>query len=215
MPKAWIEWAEDQTQKSILRGIKINHPLHYRLSNLWHGIIILQEAKFICDVIENAFRQTSSDFCFRNSLRYVDICRSIPKWKSVKSRHEAAAKIKIDMQSVINSEFFKSLTFYELTELIGRNWKEIPVSMLTVAGFSSLFWQEVACRDVNRFRKDMSQVRRNRNDIAHSRRLFQLYEVKKLYRIANIWLDPLNIVLKQRILTYRDKRPRFLQDVEI
>lgn len=215
LPKSWIIWAEKQTQTNISRGIQINNPLAYRLTCLWNGIILLQEAKYICDIIENAFRQSLSDYSSRHGVTYTDLSVSVPNWSNLLQSFEREQGNPVSLSDQVSLDFFTHLSFYELTETINRNWRKITHTPNDINGYASLFGSDRRCRDSNRFRLEMKQVRISRNDIAHSRKLFLAHEVQGLYAIANFWLTPLNVEIRNRVLGYRDKRPKFLQDLQV
>lgn len=207
IPEFWIDWVEKQVKSAEKRGIKIDNQLSYRIASLWNGIVLLQESKFICDTVENALRKAVEDFIFKNSLSYQQLI--IPNWK----------RISIEVEQLPNgpsiSIILKHMTFYELCGLINKNWSGIPKFNRSVTGLCTIFWNSFECRDKNMFISDMGFIRRERNRIAHSKELFKSSDTQKLYKISCRWLKPLNVELKERILSYRNIRPNFLNDLHL
>lgn len=214
LPNNWLKWTEKEVSRVKNQGIKINSPLYYRLKFLQKSIINLQECKYITDIIENSLRNTISNFIKIHSLNYKDLLSSIPDYKLlIKYFNKSYNKtISINSLELIEDHFILQLSFFQIHEMISNNWKEVTgkykVNPSRKFGFVSLFWDY--CRDVNKFIKDMTKIRRIRNDIAHSRRLFTDNQVKKLYNISSGWLDTLGINLKNKIEEYRGYRPNFL-----
>jgi len=192
MPKEWIEWAEKRVVSATERGVVVTSPLSYRLSALWNGLILLQESKFLCDSIENALRNVfilhSSEFDF-TLIDTIDAMPNKVKWSS------KIAALKSD--EVINKLIIE-FSFGELTQMIFRNWNKIGISA-SIPGFINLFYTNVSCRDANLFINDMSFVRKQRNDIAHSKRLFLPNETTKLFKVAQKWLTPLHVDIEHEI----------------
>jgi hypothetical protein len=74
IPKPWIEWAERiASSHERRRGDAIRSPLKFRMSVLWNGIVLLQEAKFICDTLENALRQLIAVHCQKHAVKWGQI----------------------------------------------------------------------------------------------------------------------------------------------
>jgi hypothetical protein len=213
LPKSWIEWAEKQVTANVKRGIRLQNPLAYRLSILWSGIILLQENKFICDTVENAFRQCFTDHVSASQITYHDLLPTIPDGGKLKSKYEFDVGSSIDPTSVVPSDFIFSFTFYQLAETMARNWEYRTKPNARRLCVATLFWNEPRCRDVNLFRKCMKTIREYRNAVAHSKQLFIPSETQKLYEIALIWLEPLGVRLDQKVRAYRSRRPNFLQDL--
>lgn len=208
IPKEWIEWSEKRVVSATGRGIIVANPLSYRLSVLWNGLILLQESKFLCDSIENALRNVyilhSTEFNF-NLLDTIDVLPNKSKWESKIS----ALKPSMDINSLI-----MDFSFGELTQMFYRNWYKIG-NNASIPGFISLFYTNVSCRDASLFINEMSFVRNQRNEIAHSKRLFLSKETTRLFKIAQKWLTPLHVDIEHKIINYRVSRPRFLQELGI
>lgn len=215
IPKPWIEWVENQVSQHLERGILIKNPLPYRLSILWNGIILMQETKFICDVLENAYRQGIYSHCSRLKVKALNLRASIPSFSQIVGQYTKETKIRIDKEAIIPAEFLSCFTFYQLTETMVRNWKKIINRKEKGDGFASLFWSDVKCRDSNLFSKEMKYIRQARNKIAHSKVLFSSGETQIVYRIACKWLNPLSVELKTRVMDYRRERPRFLENLTL
>jgi len=209
IPKFWVEWAEKQVKSREDRGVKIDKPLAYRLSVLWHGIILLQEGKFICDVTENAFRQSFIQHTIDNQIAYADI--QFVGWDEVKPRFEKGRGT-IVLSSIPSINFLCLFSFSQLIWTMYNNWdrtkKEKP-------GFKNLFLKGSSCKNRNTFIGSANIIKDYRNEIAHSKKLFTPEEIQKLYKNAHIVLKPLDIEIEQRVLSYRGLRPRFLEDLEI
>ena len=208
LPATWFRWVEEQTLAAERRGVTIIDPLAYRMSALWNGIVLLQESKFICDTIENALRKSLTDFILEKAITYNEL--TIPNWNRIQKNIGG----RFD-EVVSQSDIVLYFTFYELYETIVNNWHGIPRKRSQKPGFKNMFWKNNECRDMNRFKWDMKKVNNERNHIAHSKKLYKLPETQLLYKIASVWLVPLNVEVKERILTYRSKRPKFLTEVEL
>jgi hypothetical protein len=59
----------------------------------------------------------------------------------------------------------------------------------------------------------MQHIRRTRNDVAHSRRLFTRDDVVILYKKVDRWVTPLGVDLMEKVEAYRRKRPKFLSEL--
>lgn len=81
-PRTWLEWVDKQVDNYARRGNNVRNPLQYRLSILWNGIILLQESKFIGDMIENALRRSFIDFINIHKLSFADLL--VPEWNTKK-----------------------------------------------------------------------------------------------------------------------------------
>lgn len=149
VPKLWLEWVEKEVINSVKRGINIKNPLSYRMSVLWNGIILLQETKFICDILENAFRQGIYSHTSRFGIKYGEIEKLIPEKNSLEEKYRKEEKDSIVFDSPIKASFLTYFTFYQLTETIVRNWKIIYTTKIQYEGFSKLFWTDIKCRDKN------------------------------------------------------------------
>jgi len=204
VPQNWIEWAERRVLSSEKRGVIIKNPLEYRVSILWNGIISLQESKFICDVLENAFRQSVIEFIITRKIIYDEI--EIANWKKFRD------KFVFLPNTVVPSGLILNMTLGELTETMLLNWSSVRRAK-DKPGFSEIFLNNPICLIEHIFRKDMGRIKRYRNLIAHSNKLLNISESQKLFERVNFWLTPLQVDLKQKVLAYRDKRPMFLHDV--
>ena len=138
IPKPWIEWVENQAIQRLKRDILIKNPLPYRLSILWNGIILMQETKFICDVLENAYRQGIYSHCSRLKVKLFNLQASIPSFRQAAGQYTKETKMKIDEETIIPAEFLSCFTFYQLTETMVRNWKKINIEKVNSDGFASL-----------------------------------------------------------------------------
>jgi hypothetical protein len=212
IPPEWIDWVEKRAAADARRGVRIRSPLAYRLSNLWRGMIALQECKFLCDLLENSIRQGFASHAAAHQIRWADLCWSIPQlkqWPIIDSREAAG-------NPLLNSSLLTRFTFYQLTETMLRNWKEVKAAPSGVLpGFRLLFWTSSRCRNEANFRDDLKRVRGVRNDIAHLKRLLLPTESQAIYDISRCWLSTLEIDVNERIRLYRFKRPRFLQEVRV
>lgn len=205
-----LAWVEAQVAERKERGVQIRNPLAYRLSVLLNGIILLQESKFICDAVENALRQSFIEHSALHQLTWNDV--RVAEWKRVCRKFQAKQKV-IDKTKSIDPDFVMCFTFYQLTQTIVYNWK--TASGRVAPGYRNLFKGVAECGDVNRFEQDMKTLRMARNSIAHSEKLFTPEQTRQLYRKACFWLDPLEVKLSSRVLEYRSKRPRFMNDLHI
>jgi hypothetical protein len=208
IPQPWIEWAESQVVSYLLRGNEVRNPLEYRLSILWNGIVYLQESKYIGDIIENALRRGFIDYILDKQIDFPAL--KIPEWN--KSCLSEKFKIYTKSQADFIIEYF---TFYQLYGTMVENWLLACNSVPLKPGFRILFMKKGYCPDVHLFLRDMKLVKKARNDIAHTRKLFKANEVQDLYRIACKWLEPLDVNITDRILAYRKQRPKFLQDLKM
>lgn len=210
-PSDWLDWVEARASASVERGVTIDKPIEWRLSLLWNGMIMLQEMKFLSDLLETALRQVLVSYTSEHAVGFDGIAETIPNRDSVLSHYRRMKCSAVDVALPPSSELMACFTFYQLTETMARNWKHFPRSGGPTRGFGSLFWHSRLCRDVNYFRRTMKRVRIVRNDIAHSRRLFAEEEAHKLLASVATWLDPLGIEVKTRVVSYRKRRPRFLE----
>jgi hypothetical protein len=211
IPKPWIEWTEIIVSSRERRGSTVRNPLAYRLSLMWEGIILLQEAKFICDTLENALRQLICAHCARQSVLWHDLRKTVPEYWKAEERVLKDSGIVVAESHVIPPPLLLHFTFYQTTETIARNWKRIPGTPSDLAGFGNAFRRHKERRDVHSFTNDMKVLRAARNRIAHSRELFQRHETQNLFALAERWLTPLDLTVSARIIDYRRRRPRFLE----
>lgn len=204
VPQSWIEWTEQRVIQAEKRGVTIKNPLEYRTTVLWNGIISLQECKFLCDILENAFRQSVIEYLSEWKITYEEM--KIANWNKFKQRFEDSPSTRVAESLIMN------MTLGELTETMLQNW-----TMLNQAknkpGFNMIFINEPNCQIERLFRIDMAQLRKIRNQIAHTNKLLFVSQSQKVYDRVNFWLTPLSVDLKQKVLSYRDKRPMFLQDL--
>ncbi len=214
IPSAWLEWTEKEVKLIESRDREIQSRVAYALATLWNGVTLLQECKFLCDVLENALRTGFICYVLLNKITYAQIYP--PKYQE-KIRN-ISKLIGDDPTSVVHPGFIFETGFEQLTKTMALNWKSIPSADLDcktpLDGFSSLFWDEVRCRDVNLFQNHMSTIRKARNDVAHTKRLFSNSELRELSKLVCIWLKPLNVEIMQKVAAYRNNRPRFLQDLD-
>lgn len=210
IPAAWLKWADQQAIKMHKRRT-VHSRVGYALTTLWNGITLLQECKFLADVLENALRVCSIGYISLNRITYDQL---YPK-PYLEQIRNLQSKVPADGTSIIQPDFIVSTSFEQLTRTLSLNWEQISsVSEGEhLDGFRRLFWDEVHLRDVNLFKSDMGTIRNYRNDIAHSKRLFALSDVNRINRIVCKWLKPLNVELMQKVISYRKNRPRFLQDL--
>ena len=213
LPKPWLEWVESIVVGREKRGTRIQYPIAYRIATLWNGIILLQEAKFICDFVENALRKIILIHCYKENIAIIEIYKTIPCSKKLIKKFEIDQKIKLSLFELFPENILTTFSFYQSSEAIFRNWSGVCCNDRTKRGFSKIFWHEKSCRDPNLFKKNMDEIRKNRNKIAHSKQLFQQHEIQHIYEIANRWLVPLNIGMHSRVLRYRKDRPRFLEAI--
>lgn len=213
IPKEWLTWVDKKIESSQSRGYKIIRPLEYRLNTLWNGIILLQETKYICDVLENAIRQLILNHIDTYELTYHDFSEFVFRWKKIMEKYESN-NCKIDHQEKVSTQFLMTLSFHQLTEIIYAGWTKVSHKP-TIIGFGNYFRRIKNCRDLNVFRREMDIIRKNRNLIAHSHKLFSKDEAQNLFEYANKWLIPLGVNLSEKVVTYRSQRPRFLQELLI
>jgi hypothetical protein len=210
--KEWLEWVDKKINNSIKRGIIIHDHFHCRLSILRNGIIHLQEAKYICDVLENAFRQVILTHIYYYRITNEGITKKDKGLDTLLTKYEKRNKTKELPTNLVNSNFITTLVFSKLTEIISKNWISFSKER-NIPGFGNYFRSKNNCRDYKIFIKEMKIIKESRNAIAHSNNLFTKEEVQKLFKISNKWLLPLDIELSKKILIYRKQRPGFLQDL--
>lgn len=219
VPPAWLEWAEERVKAASRRGIEINSRIGYALSILWNGITLLQECKFLCDVFENALRTGFVHWVSVNQLSYAQLSSTIPGWGELVSEinHKLPHLLPPEPATIFQPRVVGEFTFYQLTETMARNWKRVRPGnsncRFSPKGFCTLFRHDPHCRDVSMFQRHMKAIRQTRNDVAHSRRLLSIDEVKNVYHLIGLWLKPLNVELMRKIVIYRNNRPNFLRDL--
>lgn len=211
IPTSWLEWAEKKAKSVEKRKGVLQYRVGYVLSTLWSGVTLLQECKFLCDLLENALRTGFINWVVLNKVTYGHLTPTIPSWRKITDRNPHLrlndGSMPFPAGAVIEFDF------YQLTETIVRNWRFIPAPRTTyqsVRGFCNLFRHDARCRDVAVFERHMKFVRGVRNDIAHSKRLFDIGELRKLNKVVCTWLKPLNIELMEKVAIYRSRRPNFL-----
>lgn len=213
LPEIWVQSAERRVRAAQRRGIKVKNLLGYRLSGLWAGIIHLQEAKFVCDAVESAFRQ---NVLFRSRLARATCDRlAIPSWPTVAKRYEDAFRVPLMSSAALDSGVLAVLTFGQLLDLMKRNWYSLPPNTHGAVGLREMFAVTYRCRSLTAFTADMRVIKSHRDLIAHGRDLLDREQVQYLYRTACRWLTPLGVDLSDHIRRYRSKRPRFLRDLEL
>jgi hypothetical protein len=211
VPLSWLEWTERIVRRRGKRKTVID-PLGYRMTILWNGIILLQETKFICDIMENALRQAILRHCHKHSILLEHVHRTIPDWEKTIKKIKRQEGTDISPSEPMSDKFLFNLTFYQTTEIISRNWSKIDGAGPRT-GFNDLFWRNQECRDRKLFEHDMRIIRNARNQIAHSKSLFQSHETQKVCSIAWKWLSPVDIGIGPRIQRYRRDRPGFLTGI--
>lgn len=204
VPHGWVQWVERRSLSRLTRGKPIRFPLPYRIACLQSGIMLLQESKFLTDVFENALRYSVVQHLSDHEAPVAVLLATVPQ--STQLRDRIAGKSTA-------SEIVLELDFYQLTELIFRNWKWIGIKKNRVPGFCALFWSTLSCRDCHAFRRDATLVRKLRNVVAHSKQLVTQDQVSKVYGICRRWLMPLAINIDDRVFQYRQRRPGFLSDL--
>lgn len=210
LPKEWIEWVEEQTQKRP----KIDNPLEQRMSILENGIIFLQEAKYICDICENALRQMIFSHIAQYELTFEYFADLRPyEWGSALKQYERENRCTIIDTDPIEDDFIMTLSFSQITAIISKGWKNNNWNRQHILGYGTFFINDSRCRDCNVFIKEMTFIKGKRNIIAHSKRLFSKDDVQIMFKIVNKWLSPLEINVTEKIRLYRMHRPNFLQDV--
>ena len=215
VPQTWLEWVDDKILNQNKQGLEINNQLKYRISLLNNGVILLQEGKYICDIVENALRQIVICNININNPTYTFFKRILPDWEDTFSRYKYNNR-NVQEENVVDISFIISLSFYQIIEIIYRLWKDdfyFPQGY--ISGHGNYFRRESRCRDRNEFKKDMTSIRRKRNIIAHSKHLLIKDDVQMLYRKSNKWLLPLDISLSDKIVQYRSQRPNFLSELLI
>lgn len=208
IPQPWIEWAEKQTHR---RQDFVEKSLEYRITVLWNGITLLQESKYLTDVVENTLRRCFVDFVVSNQTELSELL--VPQW-GVGKEKSLSLQYR-NYTSSIGDFVAEHFSFYQLYGAMAANWLSLAHSKKHKPGFAHLFWGWKFYPDANTFLSDMKSIKNIRNDIAHSRRLFNVDEVKALYKITAKWLKPLDVDVADRIRSYRRQRPKFLRDLGI
>jgi hypothetical protein len=178
MPKEWLSWVDAKVEKSIKRNIEIHDQLNYRLSILWNGVILLQETKYICDVLENALRQLITKHINTHDLTFKNFSEFVYRWKKIMENYEPNNG-KVNLSNMITTHFLMTLSFHQITEIIYAGWKTISTKS-PIPGFGIYFRGDKNCRDLNMFRRDMEIIRHSRNAIAHTHKLFSHEEAQNL-----------------------------------
>ena len=203
IPIEWVIYIERNIEKVKKRGIIIRDPLSYRLSCLWNGIVLSEESKFITDTLETALRQIFCDKLITIGRNREYLVNTIPLLE------RGFKEVLIEKNNEVNSRDISKLSFYQIHETIGRNWNYI-VSLYGSEGFKEYFLSKKRLYS-SVFNKNMKYCRQQRNNIVHFRKLITPCELNSLYSIVNGWLTPLSVDLKQRVLKFRKKRPKFLE----
>jgi len=212
IPEPWVRWADAVARARERRGSLIRSPLEYRLARLHDGMVLLQEAKYICDLVENVLRQVVVSHCTKQEITWEELrlnVRGIDKLELQalrngiqQARHEAPTL-----------DFLLQATFYQTEHIAASCWTSFPVKR-KAAGFRTCFFHDRRCRESAVFVADMDHIRKVRNRIAHASGLFERYEVQFLFKLAQRWLSPLGINPSERVMRYRKDRPRFLEALE-
>ncbi len=197
IPEHWLIWADRQKSARDLRGEPLTASLRYKEQTLQQGIIALQECKYICDLVENALRQSLS-----MHINELGMQQSSALIISGRSR--------LSPQPVDNLDALGRITFGELTETIGRYWKRYPSHHL---GFRQAVWGIPACRQLRVFSRDMDSIRALRNVIAHSRHPVSTDDARRLCAESRLWLEALGVNLSEKLRQYREHRPQFLHPI--
>lgn len=213
MPKEWLLWVDLKVEKSIKREIDVQNQLNYRLSILWNGIILLQETKYICDVLENALRQLITNHIDTHELTFKHFSEFVYRWKKIMENFEANNG-KVDLNHMVSTQFLMTLSFFQISEIIYAGWITLSTKS-HIPGFGNYFRPDKNCRDLNVFRRDMEVIRHSRNAIAHSHKLFSKDEAQNLFEFTNKWLTPIDVDLSQKVVSYRHQRPKFLNELKI
>ena len=158
---AWIEWAERRVRAAEVRGVRLRKPLAYRVGVLWNGIIHLQEAKFICDALENALREAATRHLAMYNVPLAVVAPALPAGRSTANPRD----VNDQLQRALGA-WLRSLTFYQLTELYARFWMSLPAVDAVAPGFRHAFSRPARCRSVAAFQTDMATIRHRRNEIA-------------------------------------------------
>lgn len=211
IPSNWIDWVDKQVLSRKNSGVSVTNELNYRLSILWQGIVLLQENKYILDMVENSLRQAFVTFSNENQLRIRDIRKISNRTKMIERYNKQNQTL--DENSLFQIEFVSQFMFGDLIKTYIINWNEIASLTPKRTGYGTLFWNKSHCRDKNYFEWEMEVLRKHRNAIAHSNRLFTPEDTREIYRTAIVWLDLLGNDLRQKVLTYRNQRPTFLNGV--
>ncbi len=213
-PVSFSKWTEKKVQHLENRGIIINSPINYRLSLMRHGLVLLQECKLLCDIVENTLRHiyyvhlTSQRLTFKN-LDYI-----YPKWKYQKSKYEKNKSIKLADDSIVTNDFILSMSFFDISMSIYKNWKHLGKSN-DYNGFRIFFPRKGKYSDNEQFKKEVINIiRKRRNEIAHSKRLFTQDEALMLKNICQAWVDSLNFHFNISLSSYRLSRPDFLKEIK-
>lgn len=194
IPEHWLIWADRHKSARDLRGEPLNASLRYKEQTLQHGIIALQECKYMCDLVEIALRQSLS-----THIRELGMQQS--------SALIISGRARLNPQPLDNLDALGRITFGELTESIGRYWKRYPSHHL---GFRQAVWGIPACRQLRVFSRDMDSIRAMRNVIAHSRHPVSADGARRLYAESRAWLEALGVNLTEKLRQYREHRPQFL-----
>jgi len=212
-PPAWIRWADAKVRGITRRGLIIEDPVGYRMSVLWNGIVLLQESKFLCDMMENSLRIGIYRHCLTRNIPLQHIY--VRSWDLARSRFERDYRTKVDLSAPIPELMLTSMDFGLIPRLITDNWKRIKLSPKFEIGFADLFWRKRICRDKNLFSNHMNAIRTARNTVAHSKKLFEETEVQHIFDIVQQWLEAIDIGVIPRIAQYRQRRRDFLAEVLI
>jgi hypothetical protein len=214
-PVTFSKWTEKKVEHLVKRGIVINNPINYRLSLMRQGLVLLQECKFLCDLVENTIRHIYYVHLTSQDLTFKDLDFIYPKWKLQKSQYEKDKLIKVDDNSLVTNEFILGMTFYDISTSIYKNWKHLGKS-IDYNGFRIFFPAKGKYSNKEQFKNEVIDIiRKRRNEIAHSKRLFTPDEALMLRNICQSWIDCLDFHFNVSLSSYRVSRPDFLKEIEI
>jgi len=123
----------------------------------------------------------------------------VPGWQDVRESWEASSGRQLREEHPPSYNLLATLTLYQLTELIARNWKRPagtsqPGMKLRQRGLRNLFKAGGRRKkEVNTFRRDMKQIRYQRNVIADSKNLVSPEDCQRLYILTTDWLEMLGV----------------------
>lgn len=213
VPYRWVRWTESVVRRTERRGLRVANPIGYRLTVLHNGVVRLHEAKFLADMLENALRQGAIRHLLKSGVAYSDIATSLPDESRLTSNLRREGNW--DLSNPLEVGWLWSTTYYQLSELLVRNWRSIGSGPTGGPGFRNLFVLKQHCRDVNLFKRDMYTSPQIRNVIAHSKRPIAAHELQKLFEISSRWMTPLGMRPTEIIRRHRNNRPTFLSDLAL
>ena len=169
VPGRWLKWVDQQVAALERRGREVRDPLAYRCALLWQGIVLLQEAKFPCGVLENTMREGVEAWLRDQEVGLYQIRQTVPGWAELEERLICQGSPE-DLDRLWRERGLTEFTFYQLAATVSRHWKRLRPGRGTAskAGFRGMFWADPSCRDVAAFDGDMKSIRTTRNAVAHS-----------------------------------------------